>query len=167
MTTSPPASSSPSAAGSGAGDQLDEQSAAWFATVCTGLTAVQQVQPPTEGAPLGPAGETLVTAGQTLSQTAQELQSQPAPTFTGADEFAPNIQDAFATVGGRFTELGQQAQALQPGDTAGAQQFLADYGSSIQEIQQTLGQSLNLRRSVLQAAVAQVPDCQLLSGAAG
>ena len=46
--------------------------------MCTGLTAVQQVQPPTEGAPVGPAGATLVTAGQALTQSV-DLQRSVLP----------------------------------------------------------------------------------------
>lgn len=161
-------SSSTSATSSAANaDQLDAQSVAWFGTVCTGLTAIQQMKPPAAGQSLNAAGDTLVGTGETLTRTAQELQSQPAPTFSGADEFAPAAQDAFATVGGRLTELGQRAQALKPGDMAAGQQFMTDYQAFVQEMQQTLAPTLNLRRDVLRAVVDQVPGCQLLAGAAG
>lgn len=158
-------SSAPSSAADG--DQLDAQSVAWFGTVCTGLTAIQQMQPPAAGESLNAAGDTLVATGDTLTRTAQELENQPAPTFSGADDFAPAAQNAFATVGGRLTELGQQAQGLKPGDMAAGKQFMTDYQTFVQEMQQTLAPALNLRRDVLRAVVDQVPGCQLLAGAAG
>ena len=161
---------SPSSAGgatsaSAGGVQLDGQSVSWFSTVCSGITTVQQMQPPGRGTSLNAAGDTLVTTGQDLTRIAQELQGKPAPTFSGADEFAPAAQNAFATVGGKLTALGQQAQGLQPGDQAGAQQFLDDYQAFVQEMQQVLAPTLNLQRNVLQAVVAQVPECQVLSAA--
>lgn len=120
----------PAADGTGAPATLDEPSARWFNTLCTGLQPLDDyLQGGTLSGGNAPddaaeqTGQGFSDGGAELQQLATTLKSLPLPTFPGGGEFALGTTADLDQIGGILLRAGQRMTA---GDEAWADELDAD-----------------------------------------
>jgi hypothetical protein len=98
---------------------LDTRSTAWLSTYCTGLAPIAGVAKDIDGVSSADEGTQQATAanlyqtfGASFTSTADRLRSQPAPTFSGGEEYAGKIVEIFRTAGPVFTAKAEQIAAI-------------------------------------------------------
>ncbi|MTD14811.1 hypothetical protein GIS00_12755 [Nakamurella sp. YIM 132087] len=144
----------------GGGEGLDEASAAWFTTMCEGVTPLTEMGDGMTGSDPSQVAKKIEEAGTALTQTASDLEGQPAPTFDGGEEFATKAIEGFKQLGTAFTEA---ADAIAKNDPAGLQK-LQESLQADGPLQQLAGFDATPE---LKQAVAELPACKALTTMGG
>jgi hypothetical protein len=154
---------------------LDTQSTAWLSTYCTGLAPIADVAKDIDGVSSADKGKQQATAanlyqtfGASFTSTAEHLTSQPAPTFTGGEEYASKIVEIFESAGPAFTAKAKQISAIDAEANPAALQAAIDnvsseLGARTGPIAQLDGMQLTPQTA---AAFRAVPACAKLGGKA-
>ena len=141
--------------------ELDEQTATWFDTFCTGMAPLGELQ---SGAStitsVQQLSEQMTSIGTALTDTGAKLAALPPPTFEGGDQVAQQLQANMQQGGPVFTDYGQKALQLDPNDQAAGNQFLADFQAATAD----LGIANFEPTPAVRQAVRAVPECQTLFG---
>lgn len=160
------AGGSSTGAGSGSADQ---QSVAWFETLCSGVAPLKDLQNVgseiDQADPLGSLKKIapkFSAAGKSLVETAGKLKALPAPTFDGGDTYAKQVTESFGTIGQKLVDLGGKLVDLDPNDPSAASE-LTDIGTTLTDASKPLQQLGDLPADG-KAALAAAPACQALSG---
>lgn len=161
-------SSGSSASGSVAPAQLDEQTIAWFTTLCTGVAPIRELSKlDTSGQDPATAQKTGVDAltqfGTVLSDTGEKLASAQPPTFEGGEQFASEMTTGLAQSGPKLTELAKTFGAINPTDTAALQQASSGLATQLQTAVAPL-QALSQLPADVSAAAQEIPACKALNG---
>jgi hypothetical protein len=163
-----PGSSESSAGGTVAPADLDEQTVAWFTTLCTGMAPIQQLsQLDTSGQDAATAQKTGVDAltqfGTVLTETSQKLASAQPPTFEGGEQFASQMATGLAESGPKLAALAKSFGAINPSDTAALQQASSGLATQLQTAVAPL-QALGQLPPDVSAAAQEIPACKALKG---
>ncbi|MEJ7648351.1 MAG: hypothetical protein WKF57_04770 [Nakamurella sp.] len=172
-TSGPETSDSDTSAGgssTGAGSgSADQQSVAWFETLCSGVAPLKDLQNVgseiDQADPLGSLKKIapkFSAAGKSLVETARKLKDLPAPTFDGGDTYAKQVTESFGTIGQKLVDLGTKLVDLDPSDPSAASE-LTDIGTTLTDASKPLQQLGDLPADG-KAALAAAPSCQALSG---
>ncbi len=161
-------SSGASASSSVAPAELDEQTVAWFTTLCTGVAPIQELSNlDTSGQDPATAQKTGVEAltkfGTVLSDTSEKLASAEPPTFEGGEQFASQMTTGLAESGPRLAELAKTFGAINPSDTAALQQASSGLATQLQSAVAPL-QALGQLPEDVSAAAQEIPACKALNG---
>ncbi|MGS0686479.1 hypothetical protein ACVBEQ_15230 [Nakamurella sp. GG22] len=161
-------SGSGATSGSVAPAELDEQTVAWFTTLCTGVAPIQELSNlDTSGQDPATAQKTGVDAltkfGTVLSDTSEKLASAEPPTFEGGEQFASQMTTGLAESGPKLAELAKTFGAINPSDTAALQQASSGLATQLQSAVAPL-QALGELPADVSAAAQQIPACQALNG---
>lgn len=168
--TSDPETSDTSAGGGSTGaGSADQQSVAWFETLCSGVAPLKDLQNVgseiDQADPLGSLKKIapkFSAAGKSLVETAAKLKDLPAPTFDGGDTYAKQVTESFGTIGQKLVDLGGKLVDLDPSDPSAASE-LTDIGTTLTDASKPLQQLGDLPADG-KAALAAAPACQALSG---
>ena len=161
-------SSGSSTSGTVAPAELDEQTIAWFTTLCTGVAPIQELsQLDTSGQDAATAQKTGVDAltqfGTVLTETSQKLESAEPPTFEGGEQFASQMTTGLAESGPKLAALAKSFGAINPSDTAALQQASTGLATQLQTAVAPL-QALGELPADVSAAAQEIPACKALNG---
>ena len=141
------------------GGSLDDQSTAWFSTMCDGLKSLTSLTSSMQSAGAGASGpdamkgaaDSITQAGQAMSSTADKLASIPPPTIENGADFAGTFIKALKAFG---TDLQSAGQKMASGDTSG----LSDIETQSEGIAKDLDSfkpSADLQKQILA-----IPSCK-------
>ncbi|WP_353650255.1 hypothetical protein ABLG96_04760 [Nakamurella sp. A5-74] len=161
-------SGSTTAQGTEAGG-ADEQSVAWFDTLCSGLGPVKDLgsisSEVDRSDPIGSLQKLapkFAAAGTSVTQVAKKLSALPGPTFAGGKAYAAKVTRTLATVGPKLTAFAKTLPDLDPDDPA-SRNTLTDFARTLQDAAQPLI-DLGSLPAEAQAAPSAAPACQALGG---
>lgn len=157
-----------SASASVAPAELDEQTIAWFTTLCTGVAPIQQLSNlDTSGQDAATAQKTGVDAltqfGTVLSDTSEKLATAEPPTFEGGEQFASEMTTGLAESGPKLAALAKSFGAISPTDTAALQAASSGLATQLQTAVAPL-QALSQLPADVSAAAQEIPACKSLNG---
>lgn len=137
---------------------VDEQTATWFDTFCTGVAALGDLGPDGGATTAQQAAVQFRTIGETFTTTAEKLSALPPPTIDGGEEVARQLVTNMQKGGPVFTEYGRKLALLDPDDRAARDKFQAEFQAAVANLDIT-----NFTPPpAAKAAVRAVPSCRVL-----